>query len=170
MDSKAREKALLKIQGLIAKAAEGSGASEDEARTAAVTALRMMAKYELAPGTSAASAPSAPLDAAVLQLQISNLQFQVLLLKNKISEMTKAHQRELADEKHKSWQFGASFGRQDEQQKAKEAVRHAEKVGASRGRRGVAASGGKARARSLTSKKRSEIAQKAAKARWSQRY
>jgi len=53
-----RERALERIRKLLALAAPGSGAAEEEARTAAVQAARLMSEHGLVPGGGPSPRPS----------------------------------------------------------------------------------------------------------------
>jgi len=162
-----RSKALERTRKLLALAAPGSGASEEEARTAAAQAVRLMSEYGLAPGggpestSSGSASTSSPLD----ELEISALKLQVAALERLLAARQAEHAREIREANGRRSQDIESV-RREERAAANRRRKTAECQAVAKERKTMAKSGGRARARKLDRQRRVEIAREGARARW----
>jgi hypothetical protein len=155
-----RDQAIRRIEKLLALAAIGSGATEEESRTAAVAAVRLMSEHGLAPRSSSTSSASAiDLDA------VASLSFRVIELENLLGERQRAHTREICD-LNVCWTQVVACVREEERAKQRKAAKSITKKAATKERTTMARSGGKARARSLDYDRKREIGRMGAQARW----
>jgi hypothetical protein len=154
-----RETALARIQKLLALAATGSGASEEEARTAAVQAARMMSEHGLAPGTASAGT------SAIDPMKVADLALQVMGLEQLLAERRAQHLEEISDV-NRRWRQVVEGVRREERAAARAERRKATRRAVTQDRTDLARSGGRARDRKLTHEQKTEIARRGAAARW----
>ena len=156
-----RDKALERIGKLLALAAPGSGATEEEARTAAVQAARLMAEHGLGPGADQSGAGSfltGNLEALFLQLRVAELE-------RVLGERQQQRLREIHDDNLR-WSRVLEYARAKERSVARRQTKKVARQAATKERENVARRGGRARARNLDPERRVEIAREAARARW----
>jgi len=152
-----RDAACRRIQKLLALAAPGSGASEEERRTAAVQVVRLMTEHGFVPG----DAPASAIDLA----EVAALSLRVLELEHLLATERTAHAAQLR-ERDERWRQLVETVRREGQAGRNKAVRVAARKGAAEEREVQARSGGEARAEKLDPNRRTEIARMAASARW----
>jgi len=155
-----RDQAIRRIEKLLALAAIRSGATEEESRTAAVVAVRLMSEHGLAPSSSSTSSASAiDLDA------VASLSFRVIELESRLEERQRAHSQEIRDlDRH--WTQVVDDVRREDRAAQRKARTSITKKAAVNERTSMARSGGKARARSLDDDRKREIGRLGARARW----
>lgn len=152
-----RDHAAERIRRLMALAAVGSGATEEEARTAALAAVRMMLQHDVVPGDQ--PAPAIDLD------EVAALSFRVLELEHLLAEQRTAHACDL-QERDRRWAIAVQMARDETRAEARRQARKTAVIAAREERESQARSGGEERARRLGPERRSEIARVAAAARW----
>jgi hypothetical protein len=149
-----REKAIERVQKLLKLAAPNSGATEEEARSAAVQAVRLVAEHGLSVG-------DAPQASAVDLDQVTRLAFRVIELEHAL-ERTKAAHVARTREDDRLW---ARVVEEEKSAACKEATLAAKRT-AAREREALARKGGRARTAKLDAERRVEIARSGAQARW----
>jgi hypothetical protein len=155
-----RERALDRLRKLLALAAAGSGASVEEARSAALAATRLMAEHGLAPGSPSDS------PASVIDLDaVASLSFKVIELERLLDERRRAHAQELRDHDRR-WAQVVEDVRREERAAQRKAAKTLTKTAAVQEREALARSGGRARAQKLDPERRREIGRAAVAARW----
>ena len=152
-----RDQVAERIRRLMALAARGSGATEEESRTAALTAVRTMLEHGLVPGESRPSAVD--LD------EVAGLVFRVLELEQTLAGERAAHAAHLR-ERDEQWRQRIEEVCQKARTEQRKTSKLAAKRGARREREAQARAGGRARGRNLDPKRKSEIARQGAEARW----
>jgi uncharacterized protein DUF2786 len=149
-----REKAIERVRKLLALASPGSGASEEEARTAAMQAVRLVAEHGL-------SVDDAPPASAVDLDQVTTLAFRVIELEQALARTKAAHAAKTR-EGDRLWNLVV----EQESEEARKNAALAAKRAATKEREHVARSGGRARSEKLDAERRVEIARGGAQARW----
>lgn len=151
-----RDKALDRARKLLALAAPGSGASSEEARSAAVTAAALIVEHALLDGGS----PST-IDLG----RVANLALRVIELEHMLIAERAAHEadRRSRDER---WRTLLEEVRTDERRAAYRSRKLAAKQAVRDDRTNLAAAGGRGRARNLSNERKREIARTAAQERW----
>lgn len=153
-----RDRALERIEKLMALAASASGASEEEARSAAVQAVRLMAEHGLTPG---AASPTSGIDLD----SVARLSFRVIELEKLLDERRRTHAQELRDHDRR-WRAVVEDVRREERAAAHRSGKTLSRVAALKERETLARSGGEARARTLDPERKREIGRQGARARW----
>jgi uncharacterized protein DUF2786 len=149
-----REKAIERVRKLLALASPGSGASEEEARSAAVQVARLVAEHGLTVGDG--SPPSAvDLD------QVTSLAFRVIELEQALARTKAAHAAKTKED-DRLWARVVD----EEKSEARKSASLAARTAAAKERETVARKGGKARSEKLDPARRVEIAQAGARCRW----
>jgi hypothetical protein len=152
-----RDQVAERIRRLMALAARGSGAAEEEARTAALTAVRTMLEHGLFPGESRTS----PIDLD----EVAALALHAAQLEQTLASERAAHAAEIR-RRDEWWRQRI----QEVCQKARTEQRKTSKLAAKRGarqeREAQGRAGGRARDRALTRERKAEIGRQGARERW----
>jgi len=151
-----RDHALDRIGKLMALAALNSGASQEEARSAAVAAVRLMLAHGLTPG---GERPGIDLD------EVTRLAFRVLALERQLAAERTA-QAAAMSERDEQWRRHLDRVRSEERRLAREAAKKTAGRRARRERLKHAENGGRARDEKLDAHRKSEIGRQGAAARW----
>jgi uncharacterized protein DUF2786 len=149
-----REKALERVRKLLALAAPGSGASEEEARSAAVQVARLIAEHGLSVGNGS---PASPVDLD----EVTGLAFRVLELEQRLARTKAAHVAKTRED-DRLWNLVV----EQESEKARKSATLVAKRDATKEREKLARKGGEARSEKLAAERRVEIARRGARARW----
>jgi hypothetical protein len=149
------ERALARIEKLLALAGPASGAAEEERRTAAVEAVRLMAEHGLTPGQA---------DAIDLD-EVAALALHAAKLERVLAAERVVHASQLR-ERDEQWRRMVEQVRRDERAASRKAVAAAAKNGAVQQRQMQARAGARARDAKLDGERKREIARAAALARW----
>jgi hypothetical protein len=153
-----RYRALERIRKLLALAREGSGATEEEARTAAMQAVRMMSEHGIGPGDG-------PQSSTVDLDQVAALALRVVSLERLLADREAERLKEIREDNQR-WRLVVEDVRQEERAALLKRVKKATGTAARKEREGLARSGGRARAVKLDPERRVEIARAGALARW----
>jgi hypothetical protein len=148
------QKALERVEKLLALAGPNSGASEEESRSAAVAAARLIAQH----GLSIGDRP--PVSAIDLD-EVTRLALRVMELEGLLADRRAAYAREIR-ENDRRWAQVVEDVRNEERSAAKKCLKTAglsERVNLGR-------QGGHERAKSLSPERRREIGRAAVAARW----
>jgi hypothetical protein len=153
-----RDSALARTRKLLALAARGSGASEDEARNAAVAAARLVLEHGLLDDRG--QSPS-PIDLD----QVASLSFRVLELEHLVSTERTAHAAEIR-RRDEQWRGIVERIRKEERAAARRDSKRAVRKAVVKDRTAQARAGGKGRDRALTHDQKVQIGRQGAQERW----
>ncbi len=156
------QQARARIENLLRLAAVGSGATEEEARTAAIQAARLMAEHGLAPEAASGESSS---DAVLDDLEILALKAQVQALEHVLEGHKAAHLKQTQDW-DRQWQQVVQTVRFEERAGGNTRTRNATVRAGRMERENLARTGGRARDKALSGERKTEIAREAARARW----
>jgi hypothetical protein len=158
------ERARERARKLLALAAEGSGATLEEARSAAVAAANLIVEHHLLDGDPRASAIDID--------QVTELALRAMELEHALAEAGAAltsergaHARAL-QARDRQWRDLVDRARREERGKAEAEMVTAERRAVREDREALGRSGGRARDRKLTDEEKSEIGKKGAEERW----
>lgn len=147
-----------RIRRLMALAAPGSGAAEEERRSAAAQVVRLMVEHGLGPGDRT---PASAIDLE----QVADLSLRVLCLEHTLAAERAAHDADLR-RRDAHWRSVVAAMRREERSVARRAAGRAMEMGARGERQALARAGARARDEKLSDERKTEIARAAASARW----
>jgi hypothetical protein len=150
-----RDSALSRVGKLLALAAAGSGATEEDARSAAVAAARLMVEHHL---LDPAASPT-DID------EVAGLALRVMELEHMLVERQLAHAAEL-QRRDQQWRGILELVRREERTAARVERKRATKMAVTKDRTEKARAGGRARDRALDLERKKEIGRAGAAARW----
>lgn len=154
------ERALARIERLLALAGPMSGAPEELRRTAAVAAVKMMSEHGFTPGRPG----KAPVGAVDLD-DVTRLALRALELEHQLDAERTAHATEIR-RRDEQWRGILERVRREERAAARAERKRASRRAVATDRANLAAEGGHARDRVLTREQKSQIGRQGARERW----